>query len=450
MPSAKKPTRPKKPTRAPKASAKPRPAARKQWTFMVYLAGDNDLDGQVLGDLREMKSVGTGPGINVIAQVDRAGARTTTRRYELHKGTALAKDVVASLGETNMGDPAVLRSFVTWAIKAYPAARYMLVLWNHGSGMDDSNLYEGDYFSGATPPEVRKGAAVRGAGAAPRGAVVPAGTVRAVAKRGRRALFGSTVGEMVRQRAIAFDDQAKDFLDNLELQRVLAAVRKTRKGKLDVIGFDACLMSMLEVSYQIRQEAVVTCGSEEEEPGAGWPYDTILAALAAKPSMTPEELGRTVVGKYIESYRPSEGVTQSATALAAVGPLADAVDALGRALSHALEDGPTRDAIVAVRARVQEYTPPYDQYCDLGDLCGLLVHRVPRAELATAAGAVQTALSRAVLSSGTKGAGVASSHGIAIYFPKKRVSPIYGRLDFAKGNAWASFIAAYVAALTRP
>ena len=83
--------------------------AKKQWTFMVYLAGDNDLDGQVLADLREMKSAGSGAQVNIIAQVDRAGARNGTNRYLLRKGTPLAKDVVKTLGETNMGDPNVPR-----------------------------------------------------------------------------------------------------------------------------------------------------------------------------------------------------------------------------------------------------------------------------------------------------------------------------------------------------
>ena len=428
----------------------PKSAANKQWTFMVYLAGDNDLDGEVLTDLREMKSVGTGVQVNVVAQVDRAGANKGTNRYLLRKGTPLAKDVVKTLGETNTGDPAVLRDFVVWTAATYPADRYMLVIWNHGSGMDDSNLYDGDYFGGAAPPVVKKRTAIR-MGKARRARIAPVrtGTVRAAVKRAGRALFGPTVETMVKKRAIAFDDQAKDFLDNLELKRVLADVRKTLKRKIDVVGFDACLMSMLEVSYQIRNEAAVTCGSEEEEPGEGWPYDTILKALAAKPAMTPRELAGTVVKRYLDSYKANDGVTQSATDLGAMDGLAEAVDALGRTLSGALGNGAARDAIVTVRAKVQDYTAPYDQYCDLGDLCELLAKGVQHPGLAAACDGVRAALRKAVIATGAKGTKVENSQGIAIYFPKKQVSKLYGTLDFAKGNAWAPFVQKYTDDLSK-
>ena len=138
---------------------------KRRWTILVYLAGDNNLDSAGIVDLGEMKKVGSNDDVAVVAQYDRSGDKETTKRYFLRKGTPLEKDMVKSLGETNMGDPAVLKDFATWAISSYPAERYMLVIWNHGAGMDDSNLYEGDYFSGAAPPVVRKGArSVKGKG----------------------------------------------------------------------------------------------------------------------------------------------------------------------------------------------------------------------------------------------------------------------------------------------
>src|SRR5205085_2240618 len=78
-------------------------------------------------------------------------------------------------------------------------------------------------------------------------ATLPIGNVRAVARRPvRRALFASTIHAAVRTRAIAFDDDAKDFLDNQELKRVLAQAAKSLGGKIAVIGMDACLMSLVE------------------------------------------------------------------------------------------------------------------------------------------------------------------------------------------------------------
>jgi hypothetical protein len=72
------------------ASAQPRKeTAPANWTVLAYLAGDNDLEGSLLGDLREMERVGSRPGsVEIVAQVDRArgqdtsdGNWTGTRRY---------------------------------------------------------------------------------------------------------------------------------------------------------------------------------------------------------------------------------------------------------------------------------------------------------------------------------------------------------------------------------
>src|SRR5206468_99575 len=101
----------------------------RRWTVLVYLAGDNSLDSAAVADLNEMKTVGSTSAVALVAQIDRSGSRGA-ERYVLRKDTALAEDMVKSLGETNTGDPAVLEAFVTWAIASYPAEHYLLVIWN--------------------------------------------------------------------------------------------------------------------------------------------------------------------------------------------------------------------------------------------------------------------------------------------------------------------------------
>src|SRR5262249_5262266 len=40
------------------------------WTVLAYLAGDNDLEGSLLADLREMERVGSRPGsVEILAQI---------------------------------------------------------------------------------------------------------------------------------------------------------------------------------------------------------------------------------------------------------------------------------------------------------------------------------------------------------------------------------------------
>ena len=111
----------------------PTPATPRLWTWMVYMAGDNNLEHYGGQDLAEMKAVGSTPEVAIVAQFDRQSPGDT-QRYYLRRGTALEEDVVPgqNLGETNTGDPRDLAKFIHWAIGAYPAERYALIIWNHG------------------------------------------------------------------------------------------------------------------------------------------------------------------------------------------------------------------------------------------------------------------------------------------------------------------------------
>ncbi|MDD2734761.1 MAG: clostripain-related cysteine peptidase [Desulfuromonadaceae bacterium] len=427
----------------------PKAAATRSWTIMVYLAGDNNLDSAGVVDLKEMKSVGTSDKIAVLAQFDRSGNKGATTRYCLKKGTTIAKDAVQTLGETNMGDPKVLEDFVTWGVTNYPADHYLLVLWNHGAGWDDANLYQGDVFSGTTPPVSRKSQPVATRGVAAGIKPIAFAQARAGISRTKRALFSTTVASAVKQRGIAFDDQAQDFLDNVELKKVMTSIKKKLKRKIDILGMDACLMSMMEVYYQMRDVAEFSVGSEESEPGEGWPYDRILKALAAKPAMTPEELSKTIVSQYLASYKASDVVTQSAVNLSVLKPLATAVSSLATALTGVLSDTASRTALVNARAQVQEYSRPYDDYCDLLDLCDLLDKGITKPAVKTACAAVRQAASSAIVANGYKGLAVNNSRGISIYFPKRSLSPLYSTLDFTRQSRWDEFLVAYLAGLGR-
>ena len=422
---------------------------KRNWTIMVYLAGDNNLDSAGVVDLNEMKTVGTTDQVAVLAQFDRAGNKGETIRYCLKKGTPLTKDAVQKLGETNMGDPKVLEEFVHWGVTSYPADHYLLVLWNHGAGWDDANLYQGDVFSGSAPPVSRKSQPVVTRGAVAGVKPIAFAQARAGLSRTRRALFSTTVAAAVKQRGIAFDDQAQDFLDNIELKKVMTRIKKKLTHKIDILGMDACLMSMAEVAYQMRDTADYSVGSEETEPGDGWPYDRILKALAAKPTMAPEELSKSIVSQYLASYKTSDNVTQSAVKLVALKPLAKAVDGLAKTLTKALVDAASRSALITARAQAQEYSRPYDDYCDLLDLCTLLETKLADPAVRAACVAVKQAAAVAIVATGYKGSAVANSHGVSLYFPKRRLSPLYKKLDFTKQSAWDEFLAAYLAALGR-
>jgi hypothetical protein len=418
---------------------------KKNWTVMVYLAGDNNLDGAGLVDLTEMKSVGSTAHVNIIAQFDRAGASQHTQRYYLRRASTLEQDVVANLGETNTGDPAVLESFAKWGIANYPAEKYMLVLWNHGSGWDDTNVYRAAH---ALNLEVgRKGKPVLAAQGAQAGVMTTQQARRISERRFHRALFRTTVEDAMQARAIAFDDNAQDFLDNLETKRVLGAIQKSLGQKMDVLGLDACLMSMAEVAYQVRGQVTHTVGSEQLEPADGWPYDAILGDLAAKPSMSPREFSALIVKKYIASYVKGEDVTQSAFDLAHSQALASAISGLGVALMAGIGSSAVFSAVVLARTQVQRFAT--EDYVDLADLCRLIRTKVKQARITSACDAVLDAARQFVVANGSKGASLKRAKGLSIYFPMRFISPLYAKLDFAKNTQWDEFLRAYVRAVAR-
>ena len=113
-----------------KSPASNRPA---KWTFLVYMAGDNNLDGAALRDIAEMARAGSTKDVNILVQLDRI-EDNLTRRFRITQGGGFKKDCIESFGDTNTGDPQILYEFVKWAVDNYPADRYALILWNHGSG----------------------------------------------------------------------------------------------------------------------------------------------------------------------------------------------------------------------------------------------------------------------------------------------------------------------------
>src|SRR5689334_19472910 len=47
------------------------PASRADWTVLVYLDGDNDLEPDAIDDYGEMASVGSSDRVNIVVQLDR-------------------------------------------------------------------------------------------------------------------------------------------------------------------------------------------------------------------------------------------------------------------------------------------------------------------------------------------------------------------------------------------
>ena len=74
--------------------------------------------------------------------------------------------------------------------------------------------------------------------------------------------------------------------------------------RLDILAFDACDLSTVEMACQLRPFASYLLGSEIGIPIPGWPYDRILSRLRHPRGrlMGPAEAGSWIVQRYCESY----------------------------------------------------------------------------------------------------------------------------------------------------
>lgn len=275
------------------------------WTVLVYLAADNDLESYALDDFLQMATVGSTDRVNVVVQFDRSqgyvqsyGDWTTCKRFRITAGmTPTADNALSDLGEPNTGDPQVLTDFLAWGKASYPADRYAVILWNHGGGW------------------------------------------RSPAQADRNPTW----------KGIAWDEdpQAKgDCLLTAELRTAFDQSGLTP----DLVGFDACLMGMVEVAYELsrlQHPASVMVASPEVIPGEGWPYDTLLADLVAHPGWDAATWGAAITDRYFASYCNNQVL--STIDLSRMGSLAAGIDQLAAALSST-DQTAARAAATTVRA----------------------------------------------------------------------------------------------------
>ena len=423
-----------------------RAATQAKWTFMVYMAGDNNLDGAALRDIAEMARAGSTKDVNILVQLDRI-EDNLTRRFRITQGGGFKTDCIESFGDTNTGDPQILYDFVKWAADNHPADRYALILWNHGSGWweDAKSRAAGpaqDVISprsalhDAAPPDLDSAPSARLTGPADPSAA------QEVRRKRYRPLFRHSLPQ--EHRSICYDDTSGgDALDNRELRVVLAGICALLGRKIDLLGMDACLMNMVEVAYQLRDSVNVIVGSEIEEPFDGWPYTEILTRLTARPRQDAAALARWIVKSYLLSYKgKNETVTQSAIDVDRIGEMTTKVNALSETLLAALDtDGKLIEAAWNKSPRFYD-----DNNIDLVCFAKNLRKKAGAELQATAddlIAALKPGKGRTILSQGKIGREVRGTCGLSIYFPGDRINTAYRNLDFSGDCKWIAFLERY-------
>lgn len=211
-------------------------------TIMIYMVG-SDLEsryGAATLDLSEMEKAMPSTGDNNIIVCTGGASNWKNTMISENDQTLLrlndgAFSVMDTLESQNMGESENLCSFIEQCMENYESDLYSLILWDHGAGP------------------------ILGYG---------------------------------------LDENFDDIMSLPEMQDALEnSVGKSGK-KLEWIGFDACLMSSMEICDAFAPYANYIIASQETEPGWGWNYE-FLSALS-QPDMDGAHLGKEIIDFYME------------------------------------------------------------------------------------------------------------------------------------------------------
>ncbi|MCR5656155.1 MAG: hypothetical protein K6G06_01720 [Butyrivibrio sp.] len=205
----------------------------------------------------------------------------------------------------------------------------------------------------------------------------------------------------------------------------------------DIIGFDACLMSTLEVTHALYGFADYYCLSEETEPGDGWDYTPWLTAMTEDPTMNAAMIARNIADSYTDFYmmdaiqttQNRSSVTFSAINAKGAEKLYEAYGSLVKSL---LRDAVEDISFLALASRCANASTRYGgsshdviNTVDVGNFAALLREYYP-----DECDNIARLMKEAVLYHRENGC-LADSTGIAVYFPAE-VNNLSGLIYFLK------------------
>jgi hypothetical protein len=438
---------------------------QKEWTIMIYMAGDNNLAVDMAYAMEQIKNVaaagadspnlfvyydGNSPSIPTLyCDFSEPGNARYVRSYKVPNKTFQ----VPKKENENAANPRSILNFIDWCVNKVDvedsngeisygrrAQKYALIFSGHSLGFQDIGLFK-DETSG---------------------------------KSMKMADFYDMLQGLVSGKKELQEISAANhwLAEDQDLEHPLLG------KKLDLLGFDSCVMGMLEVGYQFNLVAKTMIASEGSVPSAGWTYAKILGCLAREHNSNVDARG--VAELFVREFIHSQdsytvggvSVDMAAWDLGRLNRLADAFDELAAALVECFDDAQSRvyrqmeRAILHVHWKCQSYM--YDQNVDLGDFCelldrecGLIVEEIGESDDTEVLKRVQKEcrnvlkeLQKAVILSGFSGGGYQYSNGISVFFPWSREAyevsrKNYESLWFAKDVkrqrvSWTDFLKKYL------
>jgi hypothetical protein len=325
------------------------------WTIMVYISADDVLANFAIDSLNQFRSAATAVGDKVVALFDPndGGGKAFRYSFEIKEKDALLsvagekseeekiQAVPLSFFEEeidalNMADPKTLTDFVNWATGELvnpktgtlykPKDRnYCLILWGHGTEL----LLDQD-------PGIK--------------------------------------GER--------------YLTPAKLETALKSADFTKNNKLDIVVFDACSMSMIEVASALQGCARFMIASQDEVPDVSFPYGKILKELRGH-GKDPKEVCRLIPKIYLQSFRDyiitsHNGVSRngmqeimlSSLNLEKIENITDPVRELAGLLVRSVANEDLSNAIVDARKSSRDFV--LGLFVDLSDFCEKLSKRLDK------------------------------------------------------------------------
>jgi hypothetical protein len=353
-----------------------------EWTILFYFDADNDLEYYALEDFIEIADIGSTDQVKFVMQLDRVygydydyGDWTTTKRFLIEKDMRpKSESAIQDIGEANMGDPQTLIDFVNWGKSAFPANNYCLILWDHGTGWKD---------------DIRKN--------------------------------------------VCYDSTDQDALEIFEFYQIFSAISNNGENKLSLVGFDACLMGMTEIAYELKDFADYMTASEETEPADGWNYKESLSYLVS----SPEEITAEDLGELFVSYYSGYEITLSTVDLSTLDDLKDIISDFADILKF--QD--YRNDIYHAIQNVETFSDL--DYIDIYHFAEIIQSRIYNQEVDEKAQNVMDQISISVVSE-KHDTYNPNSHGLSIYLPYRYYEDYYEYLAFSIDSTWDEFIVWYL------
>ena len=356
----------------------------KKRTVLTYIAGDNNLSNAGLEDISEMCEVGAGENTHVGVEIDTYGEFTGSIRYEISEKdwSGFAHRIVLErLSEKDSGDPVTLHNFLKWGYSRFKSDEYIVIIWNHGAG------------------------------------------------------FRSP------KRDIGYDDFGSS-LNMPEITWALSKVGINKNNKISILGFDACLMNMLEIVHHFKDHVEIVVGSQQTEPGDGWPYDKVLKKVNS--SVTLDELAAEIVNVYIDDYKRIgiQNITQSAVKTSESELAIKMLSDLGKKMSSKVEN--LKPILLEIRFSIQDFHMA--DYIDVIHLAELIIQKVDDNEIRSIAKNLKSAVSKCIIKNDSYGPTVSEANGLSIWFPGYQSIYInnrakYKALKFSqKHTGWIEFL----------